>query len=141
MKAQPLGIARQDRRHFIRGSKARIIMGDDEPGALRLRQEIRAEVERRDLSSNYIARLGIAPEDSNRRWYAAITGQKAVGWHVAAVCYATAAIFLGFWPWNFLLLLLLFPIRNQRVRFYAFRTLAAKESMRSRDSYRRGSPI
>lgn len=38
-------------------------LGDDGPAFPRLWQEIRAEVERRDLSGNYIAQLGIAPED------------------------------------------------------------------------------
>jgi hypothetical protein len=91
-----------------------------------------AEVEREDLP------LGVANEDPNRRW--AITGLMPIGRHVVAVCYATAAIFLGWWPWNFLLLLLLFPIRNRHVRFYAFRTVAAKESMRWRKSHRPGIP-
>jgi hypothetical protein len=84
--------------------------------------------------------LGKSMGDLNRRWYEAITGRMPITWHVVAVCYATAAIFLGWWPWNFLLLLLLFPIRNKRVRLYAFRTVAAKESMRRNESYRRGSP-
>ena len=61
-----------------------------------------------------------------------------IGGHVVAVCYSTVAILLGWWPWNLLLLLLLFPIRNKRVRLYAFRTVAVKESMRTRESYRRG---
>ena len=123
-----------DRRYFIGGRTPGSFMGEDEPAFPRLWRDMRAEVEREDLP------LGVATKDPSRRWYEAITGRMPIGWHVVAVCYATAAIFLGWWPWNFLLLLLLFPIRNKRVRFYAFRTVAAKESMRWRESYRRGSP-
>ena len=129
------------RRYFVGGSDARIIMGNDEAGLIQLWREKRGEVEPEDLSGNLIVQLGLATEELNRRWYEAITGRMPIGWHVVAVCYATAAILLGWWPWNFLLLLLLFPIRNKRVRFYAFRTVAAKESMRWRESHRRGSPL
>jgi hypothetical protein len=45
----------------------------------------------------------------------AITGRMAIACSVIALCYATAAILLVSWPWNFLLLLLLFP--SKRVRF------------------------
>ena len=123
------------RRHFIGGSDVRIVMGDDTPALPRLGREKQSDVERGDLSGNLKVPLGVAAEDLNRRWYEAITGRMPIGWHVVAVCYATATIFLGWWPWNFFLLLLLFPIRNKRVRFYAFRTVAAKESMRKRASY------
>ena len=40
------------RRHFIGGSDARIIMGDDENALLRLWREKRGEVEPKDLSGN-----------------------------------------------------------------------------------------
>jgi hypothetical protein len=64
-----------DRRYFIGGSDARIIMGDDEGLLLRLWREKRGEVEPEDLSSNLIVQLGLATEDLNRRWYQANTGQ------------------------------------------------------------------
>ena len=64
-----------DRRHFIGGSDARIIMGDDEAALLRLWREKRGEVAPEDLSGNLIAQLGLATEDLNRRWYEANTGQ------------------------------------------------------------------
>ena len=98
-------------------------------------RDIRPEVRREGLP------LGVVTKDPNRRWYEQITGRIPVGWYVVAVCYATAAILLGWWPWNFLLLLLLFPVRNKRVRLYTFRTMAAKEAMRSRESRRRGSSL
>jgi predicted phage-related endonuclease len=41
----------QDRRHFIGGSDARIIMGQDEKALMRLWQEKRGEVGPEDLSS------------------------------------------------------------------------------------------
>jgi predicted phage-related endonuclease len=42
----------RDRRAFIGGSDARIIMGDDEAALVRLWREKRGEVEPEDLSSN-----------------------------------------------------------------------------------------
>ncbi len=63
------------RRHFIGGSDARIIMGDDEAALLRLWREKRGEAEPEDLSTNLIVQLGVVTEDLNRRWYEANTGQ------------------------------------------------------------------
>lgn len=65
-----------DRRSFIGGSDARIIMGNDEGGLLRLWREKRGEVEPQDLSANLVVQLGNATEDLNRRWYEANTGQR-----------------------------------------------------------------
>jgi predicted phage-related endonuclease len=45
------------RRHFIGGSDARLIMGEDERALLRLWQEKRGEVEPEDLSGNLIVQL------------------------------------------------------------------------------------
>jgi predicted phage-related endonuclease len=64
-----------NRRSFIGGSDARIIMGDDEEALLRLWREKRGEVEPNDLSGNLIVQLGVVTEDLNRRWYEANTGQ------------------------------------------------------------------
>jgi predicted phage-related endonuclease len=66
---------RPDRRQFVGGSDARIIMGDDEAALVRLWQEKRGEVEPEDLSGNLIVQLGAATEGLNRRWYEARTGQ------------------------------------------------------------------
>ena len=65
----------QERRNFIGGSDARIIMGDDEAALVRLWREKRGEVEPEDLSGNLIVQLGLVTEDLNRRWYEANTGQ------------------------------------------------------------------
>ena len=62
------------RRHFIGGSDARVIMGKDETALLRLWQEKRGEVEPEDLSGNLIVQLGVVTEELNRRWYEANTG-------------------------------------------------------------------
>ena len=67
-----------DRRHFIGGSDARIIMGKDEAALVRLWQEKRGEAEPEDLSGNLIVQLGLATEDLNRRWYEASTGQTVI---------------------------------------------------------------
>ena len=63
-----------DRRSFIGGSDARIIMGSDEAMLVRLWREKRGEVEPEDLSGNLIVQLGTVTEDLNRRWYERNTG-------------------------------------------------------------------
>ena len=64
-----------DRREFIGGSDARIIMGDDEAALLRLWREKRGEVEPEDLSGNLIVQLGVVTEPLNRHWFERNTGQ------------------------------------------------------------------
>ncbi|RZN30343.1 YqaJ viral recombinase family protein [Bradyrhizobium sp. Leo121] len=64
-----------DRRHFIGGSDARIIMGDDEADLVRLWREKRGEIEPQDLSDNLIVQLGTATEELNRTWYQRHSGQ------------------------------------------------------------------
>ena len=64
-----------ERRSFIGGSDARIIMGDDEAAMLRLWREKRGEVEPEDLSGNLIVQLGLVTESLNRTWYEHSTGQ------------------------------------------------------------------
>lgn len=64
-----------DRRYFIGGSDARIIMGNDEAAILRLWREKRGEVEPEDLSGNLLVQLGRATEKLNRHWYQAQTGR------------------------------------------------------------------
>jgi predicted phage-related endonuclease len=63
-----------DRRSFIGGSDARVIMGSDECMLARLWREKRGEVEPEDLSDNLIVQLGTVTEDLNRRWYERNTG-------------------------------------------------------------------
>jgi len=58
-----------DRRSFLGGSDARIIMGDDEAALVRRWREKRGEVEPDDLSENLIVQLGSVTEELNRRWY------------------------------------------------------------------------
>src|SRR5271165_6197432 len=64
-----------DRRSFIAGSDARIIMGADEAALIRLWREKRGEAEPEDLSGNLIVQLGLVTEDLNRQWYQRNTGQ------------------------------------------------------------------
>ena len=66
---------RKDRRYFIGGSDARVIMGDDEAALLRLWREKRGEIEPEDLSDNLVVQLGLVTEELNRRWYQANSGQ------------------------------------------------------------------
>ena len=64
-----------ERRSFLGGSDARIIMGNDEAALVRLWREKRGEVEPEDLSDNLIVQLGFATEALNRHWYERNTGQ------------------------------------------------------------------
>jgi predicted phage-related endonuclease len=66
--------AQLERRSFIGGSDARIIMGGDENALLRLWREKRGEIEQEDLSGNLIVQLGVVTEALNRRWYERSTG-------------------------------------------------------------------
>jgi predicted phage-related endonuclease len=65
-----------ERRAFIGGSDARIIMGSDEGALVRLWREKRGEAEPEDLSDNLIVRLGTATEELNRTWYERNTGRR-----------------------------------------------------------------
>src|SRR6266852_5281569 len=64
-----------DRRSFIGGSDARIIMGEDEAALHRLWREKRGEIEPENLSGNLIVQLGVVTEDLNRHWFERNTGQ------------------------------------------------------------------
>jgi predicted phage-related endonuclease len=64
-----------ERRAFIGGSDARIIMGDDQSALIRLWREKRGDVEPEDLSDNLIVQLGSVTENLNRLWYERNTGQ------------------------------------------------------------------
>ena len=80
--SRPAGNVRKEeaghRRHFIGGSDARIIMGDDEAALVRLWREKRGEVEPADLSGNLPVQLGLVTEDLNRCWDEANSGQVVV---------------------------------------------------------------
>src|SRR3989442_10054760 len=70
----PISLKRFDRRSFVGGSDARIIMGNDEAALVRLWREKRGELEPEDLSGNLIVQLGGATEPLNRHWYECNTG-------------------------------------------------------------------
>jgi hypothetical protein len=55
--------------------------------------------------------------------------------NIWALCYATAVLLLGWWPWNVLLILLLLLCRGKPLRFGAF------EVMSSGPFCRRGSSL
>jgi predicted phage-related endonuclease len=75
MKSNYQPKTKDDRRSFIGGSDARIIMGEDENALLRLWREKRGEVEPENLSENLIVQLGTVTEDLNRHWFERNTGQ------------------------------------------------------------------
>jgi predicted phage-related endonuclease len=106
-----------DRRCFIGGSDARIIMGTDEAALLRLWREKRGEGEPEDLSGNLIVQLGVVTEHLNRLWYERNTGHSikdvqrrvkhpVIKWMAATLdgtVEATGAVFEAKFmlPWSF----------------------------------------
>jgi predicted phage-related endonuclease len=106
-----------DRRCFIGGSDARIIIGDDEAALLRLWREKRGEVDREDLSGDLLVQLGSVTEPLNRHWYEKNTGRAVTDvqrqvfhsvhrWMAATLdgrVEATGAVFEAKFalPWNF----------------------------------------
>ncbi len=68
----------RDRRSFIGGSDARIIMGSDEAALIQLWREKRGEAQPEDLSGNLVVQLGTVTEDLNRAWYERNTGRRVI---------------------------------------------------------------
>src|SRR6516162_5693561 len=118
MTTLPIRIADlRNRRTFIGGSDARIIMAADEAALIRLWREKRGEVGPEDLSGNLIVQLGKVTEDLNRSWYERNTGRhvtdvqrrvrhSAIPWMVATldgIVEATGAVFESKFmlPWSF----------------------------------------
>src|SRR5262249_17882778 len=106
-----------ERRAFIGGSDARIIMGSDEAALVQLWREKRGEAEPKDFSDNLIVQLGRATEELNRSWYERNTGRQvrdvqrrvrhsAIPWMAATldgVVEGTEAVFESKFmlPWSF----------------------------------------
>jgi predicted phage-related endonuclease len=106
-----------ERRFFIGGSDARIIMGGDEAALVRLWREKRGDVEPEDLSGNLVVQLGAATEELNRSWYERNTGRRvtdvqckvkhsAIPWMAATldgIVEETEAVFEAKFmlPWSF----------------------------------------
>src|SRR6266849_4165363 len=113
----PISLKRFDRRAFIGGSDARIIMGNDEAALVRLWREKRGEAGPEDLSGNLIVQLGTATEELNRTWYERNTGRSvrdvqrlvkhsAIPWMAATldgIVDGTGAVFEAKFmlPWSF----------------------------------------
>src|SRR3954452_23914976 len=75
MKSQVWTRSDRNRRSFIGGSDARVIMADDQAALERLWREKRGEEEPKDLSGNLIVQLGSATEELNRAWYERNSGE------------------------------------------------------------------
>ena len=84
-----------DRLYLIGGSAPYIPPIETETSLL----ELWREISRRADPDNPM-------EEQNRQ--KTMTGRMPLGWYLVAVCYATAVILLGWYPWNILLILLLF---------------------------------
>jgi putative phage-type endonuclease len=106
-----------DRRSFVGGSDASVIMGDNDAALIRLWREKRGEIEPEDLSGNLAVQLGVATEALNRHWFERNTGQAlkdiqrrirhpVLRWMAATldgVVEATGAVFEAKFmlPWSF----------------------------------------
>jgi predicted phage-related endonuclease len=106
-----------NRRAFIGGSDARIIMSNDEAALIQLWREKRGEAEPEDLSGNLVVQLGAATEELNRSWYERNTGHhvtdiqrrvkhSAIPWMAATldgIVEGTQAVFEAKFmlPWSF----------------------------------------
>jgi len=106
-----------DRRAFIGGSDARIIMGNDESALVRLWREKRGEAGAENLSDNLVVQLGRATEELNRFWFERNTGRQirdvqryvrhsAIPWMAATldgIVEGTEAVFEAKFmlPWSF----------------------------------------
>jgi predicted phage-related endonuclease len=117
LKSQLWRRCHDNRRSFIGGSDARIVMGSDEAALLRLWREKRGEVGPGDLSGNLAVQLGKVTEDLNRSWYERNTGRtvgdvqrlvkhSAIPWMAATldgIVDGTGAVFEAKFmlPWNF----------------------------------------
>ena len=74
-RAQPDSISlTTERRSFIGGSDARIIMGNDETKLIRLWREKRGEIAPENLGEDLLVQLGTITEELNRMWYERCTG-------------------------------------------------------------------
>src|SRR5437764_1479968 len=117
IRPRNLPSTQSDRRAFIGGSDARIIMGSDEAALVRLWREKRGEAEPEDLSGNLIVQVGRATEELNRSWYERNTGRQvrdiqrrvrhsAIPWMAATldgIVEGTEAVFEAKFmlPWSF----------------------------------------
>ena len=85
-----------DRLYLIGGSAPYIPPIETETSLL----ELWREISRRADPDN--------PMEEQNRWHETITGRLPLGCYIVAITYATVSILLGWWPWNILLILLLF---------------------------------
>src|SRR6516164_71688 len=85
-----------DRLYLIGGSAPYIPPIETETSLLELWRDISRRAEDNPM------------EEQNRRWHETITGRLPLGYYIVAITYATLSILLGWWPWNILLILLLF---------------------------------
>lgn len=106
-----------DRRAYLGGSDARVVMGSDERTLLRLWHEKRGEAEPEDLSGELSVQLGLVTEDLNRAWYERNSGHsvgrvqshvvhRAIPWMAATLdglVENTGAVFEAKFmlPWSF----------------------------------------
>src|SRR5262245_25721514 len=113
----PISLKCFDRRSFIGGSDARIIMGNGEAALVRLWREERGGAGPEGLSGNLIVQLGRATEELNRFWYERNTGRQvrdvqrrvrhsAIPWMTATldgIVDGTEAVFEAKFmlPWSF----------------------------------------
>jgi len=106
-----------DRHYFVSDSDACVITDSDEALVLWLWRERRPDVELEDLS--------------NRRSYAASTGQELLGSNIGDLSFETVGFLLGRLLRN-ILILLRFQSRNKRLRFRPFDGLSSNRLVPSK---------
>ena len=111
-----------DRRYFIDGSDARVIINTDEAPLFWFWRERRPDVELEDKS--------------NCRWYAARTRQEPLGSNIGALSFETVGFLLGRLLRN-ILILLRFRSRNKRVRFRPIDGVSSNRLVASKPQGRR----
>jgi predicted phage-related endonuclease len=82
-----------DRRTYVGGSDARILMGSDTAAIVRLWREKRGEVAPADLSHDLLVQLGCETEALNRRWFEQETGMRVSA--VQRFCRHPSLTFMG----------------------------------------------
>jgi predicted phage-related endonuclease len=79
-------VGRDQRRSFIGGSDANVILSGDSEKLLRLWREKRGEAEPEDLSSSLAVMLGCWTEAFNRQWFEMLSGEQVSGVGASLTC-------------------------------------------------------
>jgi predicted phage-related endonuclease len=79
-------LEREERRAFVGGSDANLILSGDRDKVMRLWREKRGEAESEDLSSSLAVMLGCWTEAFNRQWFERISGDRVLACGSSLTC-------------------------------------------------------